>query len=107
MPSQPCCLLPTNQGTLTSYNEMIGVLQTNQGTLTSSHVMIGVLPTNQGTLTASHVMIGVLVTKKTLKSSKCLKFLELSLLNFSFLVLLFLEFINVTTHLFSGFAYSV
>ena len=85
MPSQPCCLLATNQGTLTSYNEMIGVLQTNQGTLTSSHVMIGVLPTNQGTLTSSNVMIGVLVTKKTFKKFKMSQVLgvELAQLFFS------------------------
>ena len=93
MPSQPCCLLPTNQGTLiTTCHLMTGVLPTNQGTLptnqgtlTSSHVMIGVLPTNQGTLTASHVMIGVLVTKKTFKKFKMSQVLgvELAQLFFS------------------------
>ena len=92
MPSQPCCLLPTNQGTLTSSHVMIGVLPTNQGTLTSSHVMNGVLPTNQGTLptnqktlTSSNVMIGVLVTKKTFKKFKMSQVLgvELAQLFFS------------------------
>lgn len=86
MPSQACCLLPTNQGTLiTTCHLMTGVLPINQGTLTSSHVMIGVLPTNQGTLTASHVMIGVLVTKKTFKKFKMSQVLgvELAQLFFS------------------------